>query len=103
MPVASIRRRFQWRKITILDNKKLKISSAFLFLVFMTETAFAYIGPGAGLTVIGTVIALIGTVVLAIVGFIWYPIKRMRARSARKSSDTQEKTSDESDNDEKNE
>jgi len=44
------------------------------------QLALAYIGPGAGLTAIGTVIALIGAVFLAIVGFIWYPIKRLRAK-----------------------
>ena len=43
--------------------------------------AMAYIGPGAGLTAIGTVLALVGAVVLAIFGFVWYPIKRyMRQR-----------------------
>ncbi len=39
--------------------------------------AFAYVGPGAGLSAIGTVLALIGAVLLGIVGFIWYPIKRL--------------------------
>lgn len=51
--------------------------------------AVAYIGPGAGVTVIGTVIAVVGAVLLMIVGFIYYPIKRLlRARrhnSAAKS------------------
>jgi len=41
------------------------------------QSAYAYIGPGAGLTAIGTVLALIGGVLLGIVGFIWYPIKRL--------------------------
>ncbi|HEX6141561.1 MAG TPA: hypothetical protein VFZ01_02490 [Geminicoccaceae bacterium] len=42
--------------------------------------AFAYVGPGAGLTAIGSVIALVGAIGLAIVGFLWYPIKRLRRR-----------------------
>lgn len=42
--------------------------------------AFAYVGPGAGLTAIGTVLALGSAVLLAIVGFIWYPIKRLFRR-----------------------
>lgn len=42
--------------------------------------AYAYVGPGAGLTAIGAVLALFGAVLLAIVGFLWYPIKRLRAR-----------------------
>ncbi len=45
--------------------------------------AFAYIGPGAGITAIGTVIALIGAILLAIVGFVWYPIKRLREKNKK--------------------
>ncbi len=44
--------------------------------------ALAYVGPGAGLTAIGTMIALLAALVLAVVGFVWYPIKRM-VRSRR--------------------
>ncbi len=51
--------------------------------------AMAYIGPGAGLTAIGTVLALIGAVVLAIFGFVWYPIKRYMHK--RKESRTKAK------------
>ena len=56
--------------------------------------ALAYIGPGAGLGVIGTVVALIGAVLLAIVGFVWYPVKRMLKKrkagaEANQDSDTQ--------------
>ncbi len=46
--------------------------------------ASAYIGPGSGLTVIGAALAFVGGLVLAIVGFIWYPIKRL-LRSRRHS------------------
>ena len=43
--------------------------------------AQAYVGPGAGLTAIGTLLALVAALVLAVVGFVWYPVKRMmRAR-----------------------
>ncbi|MEM8698822.1 MAG: hypothetical protein AAGF44_06595 [Pseudomonadota bacterium] len=46
-------------------------------LILMPDLALAYVGPGAGLGAIGTVLALVAAVVLAIVGFLWYPIKRM--------------------------
>ena len=39
--------------------------------------AHAYVGPGAGLSAIGIVVGLISAVLLGIVGFIWYPIKRL--------------------------
>jgi len=41
------------------------------------RTAEAYIGPGAGLTAIGTLVAFIFAVAIAIIGFIWYPLKRL--------------------------
>ena len=41
-----------------------------LAVLALPTIAFAYVGPGAGLSAIGTVLALI-------VGFIWYPIKRL--------------------------
>ncbi len=45
-------------------------------LVLMPTTALAYTGPGAGLTAIGSLLALVGAILLAIVGFVWYPLKR---------------------------
>lgn len=41
------------------------------------SAALAYIGPGAGISAIGTALALVAAVLLAIVGFVWYPIKRL--------------------------
>ena len=37
----------------------------------------AYVGPGAGLSALGALLALLAAVVVAIFGFFWYPIKRM--------------------------
>lgn len=44
------------------------------------QTADAYIGPGAGISALGTAMALFFAILLAIVGFIWYPVKRLWAR-----------------------
>jgi hypothetical protein len=46
----------------------------------LPEAAAAYVGPGAGLTALGTVFALLGALALAVVGFVWYPVKRMLRR-----------------------
>ena len=62
------------------------------FLLAAASPAMAYVGPGAGLTAIGAALAFIGAVVLAIVGFIWYPIKRLLRAKARKASDTPAET-----------
>lgn len=50
-----------------------------MVLLVVVPNAFAYIGPGAGLTAIGTVVAFLTATILAIAGFIWYPIKRWLA------------------------
>jgi len=46
-------------------------------LVLMAGPAFAYTGPGAGITAIGSLLALVAALVLGIIGFVWYPVKRM--------------------------
>ena len=38
-------------------------------------------GPGTGLSALGSLLALIAAIVVAIVGFVWFPLKRiMRKR-----------------------
>ena len=56
--------------------------SAFLALaaLLLPAIASAYIGPGPGLSAIGSLLALVGAVLLAIVGFVWYPIRRLLRR-----------------------
>jgi len=57
----------------------------------MPSVAYAYIGPGAGISAIGSLLALIAAVLLAIIGFFWYPIKRIvkkRQNAGKEASDT---------------
>ena len=61
--------------------------TAAALLAVLPQTAEAYIGPGAGISAIGTVVALIGALALMIVGFVWYPIKRLR-RKLRDAKDS---------------
>ncbi|HSK41345.1 MAG TPA: hypothetical protein VK943_16390 [Arenibaculum sp.] len=54
------------------------IACALVALPVLTATpAYAYIGPGAGLTAIGTALALVSALFLAMVGFVWYPVRRL--------------------------
>ena len=55
-----------------------------VLFITVPNVAEAYMGPGAGLSAIGTIIALIGAILLAAVGFIWYPLKRIRRKLAEK-------------------
>ncbi len=49
-------------------------------LILIATEAHAYVGPGAGLSAIGALIGLLAAIGFAIVGFVWYPIKRIRRR-----------------------
>lgn len=59
-----------------------------LALTLMPSLAQAYIGPGAGVSAIGAALALLAAVFFAIVGFLWYPVKRLIRAFRRKSADT---------------
>jgi O-antigen/teichoic acid export membrane protein len=48
-----------------------------VLLLFSTAAAHAYVGPGLGLGVLGAILGALLTVILAIAGVVWYPIKRM--------------------------
>ena len=73
------------------------ISLIVMALLFIApDTAEAYIGPGAGLSAIGTVIAFIGAILLLIVGFLWYPIKRFIKGKQDNSSNEQPLTKSDS-------
>ncbi len=47
------------------------------YAIFLPSVAFAYIGPGAGMGAIGSLIAILSAVAFGILGIIWYPIKRL--------------------------
>ena len=44
----------------------------------------AYIGPGSDVGAVGALAALVATGVLMVIGFFWYPVKRV-LRSRRKN------------------
>jgi hypothetical protein len=51
--------------------------AALVFLLTAAASAEAYVGPGMGLGVIGAAFGLIAAVFLALVGMVWYPVKRL--------------------------
>lgn len=67
----------------------LTLTLAVAALAFSAADAQAYIGPGVGLTAIGTLVAFVGAIFFALVGFIWYPIKRMLALFRNKNAERQ--------------
>ncbi|MEZ6035935.1 MAG: hypothetical protein R3F29_00550 [Planctomycetota bacterium] len=52
----------------------------------LASLTLAYVGFGGALSAIGSVLALLGAVVIALFGFVWYPLKRLtRARREKKA------------------
>ena len=54
---------------------------ALLMLLAASSPAMAYIGPGAGLGAIALTVGLVLGVALLLVGFLWYPLKRMMRKT----------------------
>ncbi len=44
--------------------------------LLLAGPAQAYIGPGLGAGTIGVILGLVGSVLIAVFAFFWYPIKR---------------------------
>ncbi len=66
------------RTTKMKHDVKTTLAALAVFATALAPTmADAYIGPGAGITALGSLFALIGAVLMAIVGFVWFPIKRM--------------------------
>lgn len=61
--------------------------TASLFCSCFPSLVHAYVGPGAGLSAIGSFLALLAAILIAIVGFLWFPIKRLlRKRKNKKEA-----------------
>lgn len=58
----------------------------FYLLLAFPVFAQAYIGPGTGLSAIGSVLAFVGVVLLFLLGFLWYPVKRLVNKVREKKS-----------------
>lgn len=47
-----------------------------LLALLLAVPAQAYIGPGLGAGTVGVILGLVGSVLIAVFAFFWYPIKR---------------------------
>lgn len=64
-----------------------------LVTLAVSPAALAYIGPGAGMTLIGSLLSVIGAILLAVVAVLAWPIRKMlkrrkAAKAAAESADT---------------
>ena len=51
-----------------------------LLLTLLPNLCHAYAGPGMALSSLMGVLALLGGILLLVVGTVWYPVKRLLAR-----------------------
>jgi len=56
-----------------------------ILLCLIASSADAYVGPGLSMGAIGAILGLIGSILLALLAFIWYPLKRFfrKTKSSR--------------------
>ncbi len=56
-----------------LDKARLCLPPAILLAAAPVE---AYVGPGLGAGALGVILGLLGSILIAVFAFFWYPIKR---------------------------
>ncbi len=65
----------------------IRLSFTAIVYFLMIGNAYAYVGPGLGLGVLGAIVGAIVSIVLAIVGVIWYPLRRIFKKRKSQSED----------------
>ncbi len=68
------------------------IMLSIILVACLPETVFAYIGPGTGLSAIGSFLAILAGIVVAFLGFLWYPIKRLFGKKKSQEPDQSKNT-----------
>ena len=76
-----------------LRRKSLHRHLAVIFALsslFIASPAAAYLGPGAGLGMIGSLIAVIIVALLVVLGLVIYPVRMLRKRRRQATTDDDE-------------
>ena len=63
------------------------IKSTIILSACLPQTVFAYLGPGTGLTAIGSFLALLVMIIVTFLGLLWYPIKRLFGKKKSQEPD----------------
>jgi membrane protease YdiL (CAAX protease family) len=72
--------------------KRTNQTALLVYLLSLSPLAHAYAGPGAGLSAIGSIAAFIGACLLVVIGFVWFPTKRLLNRKKANKADTAEQS-----------
>ena len=76
------------------------ISLLFLLLLgaLVSAPALAYVGPGAGISVLGSLLGILATIVLAIAAIVMWPLRKMmKKKKAAAAENSAEATTAEAD------
>ena len=65
----------------------LKIVLILSFLIFSTNFAYAYLGPGVGFGILAATFGIIFAIFAALFGILWYPIKKIIRKKKEKKND----------------
>ena len=58
-----------------------------LFALLISTPAMAYIGPGAGISVLGSLLGIIVTIIVAIGAIIMWPLRKLFRKKKTKSTE----------------
>lgn len=61
-----------------------------LLIILLPGTLLAYVGPGAGISLIGAIGAVLAAIFFAIAGIVLWPIRAMRKKKKLKEAQEQE-------------
>lgn len=62
-----------------------KITFSFIIILFLSPASlYGYIGPGMSGGLIATILGIIGSIIIAIFGILYYPIKRFLKNRKKK-------------------
>jgi len=72
--------------------KKFTAPVIFATAFILPSTAFAYVGPGAGLSLLGALLALLGAIAMAVLFVFAWPLRKMlrKRRAARRAAEKNE-------------
>jgi hypothetical protein len=65
----------------------MRFTFAILLALAFAPGVHAYTGPGLGLGIIGTVVGILFSFLLAILAIFWYPLKRLWKTATTKAED----------------
>lgn len=68
----------------------MQIALLALAALLVPATALAYVGPGLGLGAIGAILGVFFSIILAILAFFWYPIKRLFGLGKKKQATSED-------------